>query len=517
MMRTKRTRVSKPKSKGGCLTCKRRRIKCDERRPFCQRCTRFGHQCQGYDDESLTRPDPVIHKLLPKSVVRSALITFPVSGSAPTAFSLSGGVDFSDELKARYFRLFQDEISDELSAGFETTLWNRVVLQACVNDSIRQLAIATAALKKARSERSNILSSQHRKYALHQYGKALKGIRGILGSSTDSLRIALIAALLTFVFESMFGDTRSAVKNIQSALDLVNQRLLPRTHACRGPLVTRAFLPPNMVDLIDEDILKSFLRLDRPAVGLLSRSQGSRPTRDGIISSKLYLDDFQIPDKFRTTNEARVCYERIRFRVFPEHKFESKLQECTSLPEGASAPAILLMELFSETTDDANAPAIRADLCRWHRAFSPLLEFSRTKEGSSTYIPTTILHIQATSIAIPLSNLNNGVRPLPVESSDTATSDVVQLSKILVADPRFAKTFVFEMGIIPCLWIVVILHPDFRLKREALSVLRAMQPRVECVWASRIVADTGEKVVDMLEKQQHQQTRLEEFTELGSE
>ncbi|KAF8850285.1 hypothetical protein BDZ45DRAFT_196938 [Acephala macrosclerotiorum] len=486
-----------------------RRIKCDERKPFCQRCTRFGYQCQGYDDGSgLTKPDHVIHKLLPKPI--------EVAQSAPIiTYSISDGLSFSDKLESWYFRLFQDEISDELSAGFETNLWNRVVLQACVNDSIRQITIATAALKKAGREPSNALSSQHRKYALHQYGRALRGIRGILGSSAQSLRITLIAALLIFVFESMLGDTKSAVRNIQSALDMVNQRLLPRCHGYRGPFVTRAFLPPNMVDLIDEEILKSFLRLDRPAIGLLSRSQGSRPIQDRMISSKLYLEEFQIPNKFRTINEARLCYEMIRFRVFPEHKFESKLQETTSLPQGASAPAILLMELFSETTDGESAPAILAHLRRWHRAFRPLLDFSRTEEGSSTYIPAMILHIQGTSIETPLSSRNAGVHPLPADSSVVAAREVVQLSKALVADPRFTKTFVFEMGIIPCLWIVIILYPDFYLKREALAVLHSMQPRVECVWDSRVVADTGENVVDMLEKQK--KTRLDQFTELNLE
>lgn len=158
-----------------------------------------------------------------------------------------------------------------------------------------------------------MLSSQYCKYAFHQYGEALRGICGILGSTSESIRLALIAALLIFVFESMFGDTKSAVKNIQSALDMANQRLLPRCHAYRSPFVTRAFLPPNIADLVDEEILRSFLRLDQPAIGLLSRIQGPRLRQDKMLNSMLYLEEFQIPEKFRTVNEARLCYEKIRF------------------------------------------------------------------------------------------------------------------------------------------------------------------------------------------------------------
>ncbi|KUJ19269.1 uncharacterized protein LY89DRAFT_487860 [Mollisia scopiformis] len=488
----KRKRASRPKSKGGCRTCKLRHVKCDESRPACKRCTRWGHQCDGYDDEIVAKKTTrVVYQLMPKSNAHPVVITCP---------SL-GGIGFSHELEARYFRLYQEELSDELSAGFETILWNRVVLQACTNDSIRQLIIAIAALKKAGREPSANLASQHRKYALYEYGKALKGVQAALTLRRDGLRIVLIAALLIFVLESMFGDTKRAVTNIQTALDLINQRLLLMSHACRGPFITRGFLPPSFPDLIEEEILNSFLRLDRPAVGLLSRSKGSRP-QNKMFSSKLYLEDFQIPETFSSIGEARLYYERLRFRVFPEHAFETKLKDTTSLPEGASAPAILLMELFSEITDESSAPAIRDDLARWHQAFGPLLRHSRTKEGSSTYVAAMMLQIQAAAISIPLFILNS-IR----ESTDpavTAARDVVQLSKALVADPRFPKTFVFEMGIIPCLWIVVILYPDFHLKREAIAVLRAMEPRVECVWDSKIVADTGDVVVEMLEKQQRQ-------------
>lgn len=39
--------VNTGKSKG-CNTCKRRKVKCDEGKPGCQRCIRFGRQCEGY-------------------------------------------------------------------------------------------------------------------------------------------------------------------------------------------------------------------------------------------------------------------------------------------------------------------------------------------------------------------------------------------------------------------------------------------------------------------------------------
>jgi hypothetical protein len=37
-----RKRAAKPKVRTGCITCKVRRVKCDEMRPECLRCVKFG-------------------------------------------------------------------------------------------------------------------------------------------------------------------------------------------------------------------------------------------------------------------------------------------------------------------------------------------------------------------------------------------------------------------------------------------------------------------------------------------
>jgi hypothetical protein len=45
---------SKPRrtrSLGGCKTCKRRHVKCDQSRPNCQTCSGFGLSCEGFSDE----------------------------------------------------------------------------------------------------------------------------------------------------------------------------------------------------------------------------------------------------------------------------------------------------------------------------------------------------------------------------------------------------------------------------------------------------------------------------------
>ncbi|KAH3001521.1 hypothetical protein KXV73_001875, partial [Aspergillus fumigatus] len=49
-----RTGVSR--SRRGCLTCKVRRVKCDEEKPTCCRCRSTGRKCDGYASPSSGTP-----------------------------------------------------------------------------------------------------------------------------------------------------------------------------------------------------------------------------------------------------------------------------------------------------------------------------------------------------------------------------------------------------------------------------------------------------------------------------
>ncbi|KAH1350716.1 hypothetical protein KXV81_007808 [Aspergillus fumigatus] len=62
------------KSRAGCLTCKRRRVKCDETRPFCRRCEKLGAPCsyggspRSQDLQKTNEPDGTVCSLSLKSL-----------------------------------------------------------------------------------------------------------------------------------------------------------------------------------------------------------------------------------------------------------------------------------------------------------------------------------------------------------------------------------------------------------------------------------------------------------------
>ncbi|KAJ3490519.1 hypothetical protein NLG97_g5765 [Lecanicillium saksenae] len=47
------------KVKTGCLTCRTRRVKCDEAKPACQRCLKSGHKCRGYTVVAQSQKKPL--------------------------------------------------------------------------------------------------------------------------------------------------------------------------------------------------------------------------------------------------------------------------------------------------------------------------------------------------------------------------------------------------------------------------------------------------------------------------
>ena len=471
---------------------RKRHIKCDETKPSCLRCSNFGRLCEGYPIEDDNPPPkepgpPITRRLLSKAVQECGFSSHNQWVEPPPAWLL-----FQDEADYHYFCLFRDKTSIELSAGFEPTLWNGLVLQACDNPSILQLTVATAALSKAQeTDLWEVERSKHHQYALQQYGKALKGIQAMVSNGQDSMRVALIAALLIFCFESLLGDTSRAVTPIQSSLDLIFKRLSTMSRPYRNSRTKPRGSPASAP--IDEELLWAFMRLDGHSLALLSnKDHVPSPPTNRIFTLAFHEDEFYIPSGFATISEARLYLEDIKWRVLP------KPQTANPEPEGSSPPDLQKMRSklkhWYSSPVTASPSCLNSQFTQWHHAFEPLLEHSMTPAGESTFIAAATLHIQALSndMVISGSGFNTARKDL---NSYVCANTIVALSRRLVEHPNFVKRFVFDIGIIPALVIILMLCPDRTLKRETNAILRDMVPRREGVWDSRVVAEAGEKLL----------------------
>ncbi|KAK4227428.1 transcriptional regulatory protein moc3 [Podospora fimiseda] len=79
----------KRRTKTGCLTCRKRRIKCDEGHPTCNNCKKSKRECLGYDPIFKQQQGPASIQPAPSSQPSTPATTIPSSATTPTVPSSS--------------------------------------------------------------------------------------------------------------------------------------------------------------------------------------------------------------------------------------------------------------------------------------------------------------------------------------------------------------------------------------------------------------------------------------------
>ncbi|OAQ97290.1 hypothetical protein LLEC1_00051 [Akanthomyces lecanii] len=127
-----------PKVKTGCMTCRARRVKCDEAKPACARCVSTKRKCSGYVCPST----PSQHTSPESSISEQPTLSTAPHGHAPTL------------QERRIFRLLQTIIVRQVNGGIKPDFWTKNLLCATyVYPAIWHAALALAAMY----QRANIL------------------------------------------------------------------------------------------------------------------------------------------------------------------------------------------------------------------------------------------------------------------------------------------------------------------------------------------------------------------------
>ncbi|KAL3961154.1 hypothetical protein ACCO45_006271 [Purpureocillium lilacinum] len=122
----KRSTQCRTKMKTGCATCRIRKVKCDEKKPCCQKCIDTGRTCDGYES-----PFRVVTS---RSIINGARASgIPGAASRPVRPALTEISPADIDLLNRYFstktmfdvKLGCDEEAREVSSGASRDLWGR--------------------------------------------------------------------------------------------------------------------------------------------------------------------------------------------------------------------------------------------------------------------------------------------------------------------------------------------------------------------------------------------------------
>jgi hypothetical protein len=361
-------------------------------------------------------------------------------------------------------------------------LWKRIVLQACHEEtSILNCTVAIAALDRAcrdaGSKSSSRASEAHHRYALSQYGKALKGVREAISSGKDALRTALIAALLIFCFENFHGDVRLALINVRRAQELMHNWL-----ESKGESATpRGFSPAPFV--IEDEMVQAFAKLDVHMLTWIDIPTSARNPSNRVP------DVQSIPTNFCSLTESKYCFDITSARIF---------HHLSTMQEGRqdAAQSLLTLPYDACQISPENFNEVEEELLQWESAFAPVLKHSRSPEGEKDFVGATLLRIHALTLELC-------IRATRLENSGPQSYDVflpeyceiVGLCQTVTIHPRFVRSYVFDVGIVPILFLVVVKCRDKMVRREAITVLKAASPRREGLWDSMMVARIGEALV----------------------
>ncbi|WAO94654.1 Zn(2)-C6 fungal-type domain-containing protein [Fusarium falciforme] len=205
------------RSNGGCITCRVRRVKCDEKKPSCKRCISTGRKCDGY---------PV-----PKPRLEAVSVVVMGSGSCSTPGACPAR-------SRQSFQMFSELYAPMLSGYGTEGFWGMVVLQAShVDESIKHLVIAA----------SNLSSSNNVPFLAH-YSRALQ----ILSRSQNvDVIIILIACVLLTVCDELQNRGDSAQRHI-----LAGERILAEQDGLS--------LGPWRDSFVLKEIMSTFSRLCSP-------------------------------------------------------------------------------------------------------------------------------------------------------------------------------------------------------------------------------------------------------------
>ncbi|KAF4444160.1 Transcriptional regulatory protein moc3 [Fusarium austroafricanum] len=303
------------KRKTGCITCRVRRVKCDEAKPSCHRCTSTGRKCDGYI-------------FTPSQVGKIQSLSFPTGGSDP-------------ENQAIY--QFRTRISSLIASSFDIKFWTHDVLHNA--DAYTPVRHALAALASAyqKSILLGIKSASCDCFIFSQYEKAMRSLYTCFQGKALSAPQRLAALVANFLFTytcSLQGLWQEALLHLRNGIALIHEWSDLRDNGqttmidilalyIRLDTQTRVISTNESVSILCEDpsLQLSFTKIEQklsvcPAMRqldiihsqLLQTSFPLSPTSKLFYEQSLMVWDLRYQDLSATSNEQEKHITALRMR-----------------------------------------------------------------------------------------------------------------------------------------------------------------------------------------------------------
>ncbi|EFQ35768.1 uncharacterized protein GLRG_10923 [Colletotrichum graminicola M1.001] len=176
------------KARTGCITCKIRRVKCDEAKPSCNRCTAAGRRCDGYIPASSSEPQ----HCRPYRV-------FP-GASKPG--------------EGRALQYFCQEAAPFMSGAIGPQFWPKLVMQfASIEPAARHAVISISSIAEwlqHRTREGEQLRIQDADFALQHYNAAIHDLRSMKLDTLQQRQPVVLLVCLLFITVELIQRNRDA-------------------------------------------------------------------------------------------------------------------------------------------------------------------------------------------------------------------------------------------------------------------------------------------------------------------
>ncbi|KAI0385584.1 hypothetical protein F5Y04DRAFT_188263 [Hypomontagnella monticulosa] len=459
----------------GCITCKKRRIKCDEAKPSCHRCTSTGRKCDGYanPDSLLSWPDRS-GPMRPNFQHGRLFPLFETALASPLT---------ANEAENRAFRYFAYGGATALSGYIDLDLWSRFIPQICHAESAVRYAVvaigsllmnADARLTDPALSTGSAAGSEatHLSFALQQYNRAIHSTLANQKIGGEDILIQRIAFLLFFCIEILQGHNDAAWVLFERAQQA---KFLSYSHDGVGS---------HSIGLVATFVRMSVQYgmshgIPIPTVGSSKTwDMASERIRD-IADARAELDDLVLRSQDLMTRGI---------------KFSHLASFVTEVDDAAQAwPGNSLADLFRSVL------AIQSALDSWHTRFTAFAQTQvplSDRDAISTYM--LFLHYRMMKVwllaSTEVSDMVYDDHLADYEDTVSLACSVLDLMKGLGSTMSFS----FEMGLILPLYAMVISCRYPVLRRRALTLLR-QAPAQEGTWNRDLMARIAERVIEIEE------------------
>ncbi|KAH6988856.1 hypothetical protein BKA56DRAFT_668063 [Ilyonectria sp. MPI-CAGE-AT-0026] len=420
----KPTRTSKSKVRTGCITCKIRRIKCDESKPACIRCTSTGRKCDGY-----------------------------VSARTPAAGPRSPAKLACTEARAQEF--FYHKTVPELSGFFGRPFWNTVLQFSLTEPSIRHASVALATLHEVHSTPLSLTTTNRDslKFAIQSYNRAISTLRKRASDPASTPLVALASIIFT-CFECLWGDPKAAAAHVTSGIGLLRmwrdksgEPISPWGQHYRS---------------FEFAFIETYLA---PVLCTLSLC-----VAEFSFSAAVYLNPLDV----------KGC------PAF-EEPFQEISQARVGLIDIITAAVRLSQEGSSRSQAGNRRACLRATLECWKTRFDDLIQRRESSWSDQDRGAADLVRVMWESTTVGLS-VGAAADETAWDAHKTAYEEIIRVVESLIArqgDLAGSANFHFEMGVISPLHLVAWKCRWPHLRRKGLALLLSSSRR-ECLYDSKL-------------------------------